>query len=265
MNSIMEIRSIVVPLIEAAGNLILEELKDVQYTAKSPYDILAKADLEVENFLLSSLYEAFPTHSILSEEKGDDGKTGEYKWILDPVDGTINFSQGLPDFCISMALMQQDKVVFGIIYQPLLKDLYLAELGKGSSLNGQPIQMKKKAHLIELVGATESASKPDFRLRNLQTLTALSGKIKSFRVSGSAALNLARVAAGKLDFYFNHRLNLWDVAAGNILITEAGGVMTDFAGQAITPASKNSIAAHPDVYAELRAAILESTNGVSFA
>lgn len=261
----MEIKSIVVPIIEAAGQLILEELKDAQYTAKSPFDVLAKADVESEKFLLSSLYEAFPSHSIFSEEKGDDGRPSEYKWVIDPVDGTINFSQGLPDFCISMALMHQEKIIFGAIYQPLLKELYLAESGKGSSLNGQPIQVKKKTQLIELIGATESSSKPDARLQNLKALTALSGKIKSFRVSGSAALNLARVAAGKLDFYFNHRLNLWDVAAGNILVTEAGGKMTDFSGQPIGPASKNSIAAHPSIHTELQAAILASANTASFA
>lgn len=251
----MDWQSVIVPIVKQAGQIILNELKDIQFTAKSPFDILAKADVESEKYMLAEIYKAFPTHSILSEEKGDDGKTSDYKWIVDPLDGTINFSQGLPDFCTSLALLYKKEIIFGLTYQPILQNLYIAELGKGSTLNGQPIHVASKTRLMDLIGSTESSSKPASRLQNFQSMIAMGDKVKSLRISGSAALNLARVAAGNYDFYFNHRLNIWDVAAGSLLISEAGGIMTDLDGQKISMDSKHSIASNMHMYEEVRAIV----------
>lgn len=236
---------------KAAGDIILRERQDIKFTAKSAYDILADADLASEKFILQQLRVAFPGHSILSEEAGDDAVSSDFQWIVDPVDGTINFSQGLADFCVSMALVEKGQVILAVIYQPLTKDIYTAERGQGSFLNGQRIHISQKNQLRDTVGATESSSKPEPRKKNLQALIALHDKIKSFRIMGSAALNLSRVSAGKLDFYFNHRLNFWDVAAGILLIQEAGGKVTDLDGQSITKNSQHSLMANPVIHEQL--------------
>lgn len=247
----MDFKEFAVSIVRQAGDIILHEMKDIQYEPKSSYDVVAKADIESEKFIIGKIKENFPSHSILSEEEGDDNKEAEYKWIIDPVDGTVNFTQELPDFCISIALTKNSQTIIGVIYQPLLNDMYVAEYGKGSFLNGEQIHVSYKSSIIDMIGATECAAKGKARRKNFETLVNINDKIKSMRIFGSAALSLARVAAGKLDFYFNNRLNLWDVAAGFLLISEAGGKITDLEGNEINAKSRHSLATHPDRHKEL--------------
>ena len=254
----MNFRQFAIATAEKASQIILKEMEDIKFEAKNPYDVLAKADLESEKFVLKEIFSHFPSHSVWSEEKGDDHKKAEYKWVVDPLDGTVNFSQGLPDFCISMALLHKNEVILGVIYQPLLKDWYVAERGKGCFLNKVPIRVSQKKSLIEMVGATESSTRQPARLKNLKVLTRLGSNVKTIRICGSAALNLARLAAGKLDFYFNNALYYWDVAAGTLLLKEAGGVITDLAGEKISVNSKNILGCNQAMHEQIRKLITDS-------
>lgn len=245
-------KDIVVAIVKKAGDIILEEMGRATFAQKGPYDILASADIASERYILKEIRKNFSTHNILSEEAGGSWNADGYLWIIDPLDGTVNFSQKLPDFCISVALMHANKTILGVIYQPLLNDLYVAEAGKGCTLNGTRVHVTQKKALREMVGATECCAKKAPRIKNFKVLVAMGGMVRDIRISGSTALNLARVAAGQYDFYFNNRLNVWDVAAGFLLIEEAGGIVTDLAGKQISMNSKNSVTSNTFVHEKFR-------------
>jgi myo-inositol-1(or 4)-monophosphatase len=248
----MSYRTIAIKIVKEAGKILLKEFGNKNYKAKSRYDIVTKADLKSEKYIISEIKKFFPAQGILSEEIGEIGGSSEYQWIIDPLDGTVNFSQGLGDFCISIALIHKQQTILGIIYQPLLNNLYYAEKGKGAFLNNKKIHVARKKSISEMIGATECAVTDEARRKNFETLTKINDAIKSIRITGSTTLNLAYVAAGKLDFYFNNRLNIWDVAAGFLLIEEAGGKITDLEGRPIEIASGSSVATHKGIQEELR-------------
>ena len=190
------------------------EIEKLQVSKKGPSDFVTNADIKTEKIIIDELKKAKPNYSILSEENGlESNKDKENLWIIDPIDGTINFLHGIPHFAISIALMSKKEIISGIIYDPIKDELFYAEKNNGAFLNNQRIRVSKKNNLNECLFATGSKIKTELGL--------------NYRNSGCAALDMAYVANGRYDGYFQKNLNLWDIAAGIILINEAGGIIDD--------------------------------------
>jgi myo-inositol-1(or 4)-monophosphatase len=238
-------REVAIAAAKEAGALLLRlSEEDIRYTMKNQHDILAEGDLQSEEIILKHIKDAFPAHCILSEEKGEVIRDSEYIWVIDPIDGTINFSRKIEEFCISIALVHRGEIVLGVLYQPVLDKLYVAEKGKGASLNEQKIVVSKETALINALVATDITSNVDKRKETFDVLNTICADFRHLRIFGSSALHLAKIAEGKLDFYFKTAFNYWDFAAGILLIEEAGGKVTDVDGDRISKDSPNIIASN---------------------
>jgi len=189
------------------------ELEKLQVSKKGPTDFVSNADIKAEKIIIEELKKARPNYSIISEENGiEKNKDKSNTWIIDPIDGTINFLHGIPHFAISIALQFNNEIVSGLIFDPIKNELFYAEKNNGAFFNNQRIRVSKKNDINECLFAI--------------------GKIKNepdliYRRSGCAALDMAYVASGRYDGYFQNNLNLWDIAAGIIIIKEAGGIIND--------------------------------------
>ena len=215
MNSISANLNIMIKASEKASKRLIRdfgEIEKLQVSKKGPADFVTNADIKTEKIIIDELKKAKPNYSILSEENGSESnKDKENLWIIDPIDGTINFLHGIPHFAISIALMSNKEIVSGIIYDPIKDELFYAEKNNGAFLNNQRIRVSKKNNLDECLFATGSKIKIEPGL--------------NYRNSGCAALDMAYVANGRYDGYFQKNLNLWDIAAGIVLINEAGGII----------------------------------------
>lgn len=192
-------------------------------------DVVTVADKAAEKVLIEHIRESYPEHSILSEESGDAGGEGRYRWVIDPLDGTTNFSQGLPMFSVSIGIELDGVPVIGVVFAPYLNELFHAVKGEGAFLNGVPISVSGKRSLAESVVATgfpvDKADNPDNNLDNVARIMPL---VRGLRRLGSAALDLSYVAAGFLDGYWELNLHEWDACAGLLIVEEAGGSFTHF-------------------------------------
>lgn len=198
----------------------------------SQTDLVTEVDKQSEAMILKHISEAYPDHGILAEETGSQDSPSEYCWVIDPLDGTTNYAQGLPIFAVSIALQHRGKSVVGVVYAPMTDQLYTAVLGQGAMLNGTPLRIGIKDRLGESVLATgfpyDSGSHPD---NNANYAAHLIPKLRGLRRMGAAAYDLAQVAAGTMDGYWELGLAPWDVAAGSLLVTEAGGVVQPWSGK----------------------------------
>ncbi len=241
----MNPKDVAIAAAKEAGKKLLELSKNpIKYSFKNPHDILAEGDLLSEKIIVEKIKQYFPTHSILSEEQGDDKKESDYKWVIDPIDGTINFARNIEEYCISIALTKKDERILGVVYQPAINKLFIAEKGKGTFLNNQKITVSKETKLINTIGSTDNAGIPPTRTQNFLLLEKVSTKVRQMRIFGSSALHLARLASGQLDFHFKVTANYWDYAAAAVLVEEAGGKVTDFLGLPFTKESKNIVASN---------------------
>ena len=188
-------------------------------------------DHRAEAAVIEILETAFPDHGILTEEsKGREG-SGSYRWILDPLDGTTNYAHGYPFFCVSLALEKDGQIIWGIIYDPLREELFAAEAGRGATVNGKALQVSATRHIQQSFLCTGfpydmRESSED----NLRYFSRFAKTVQAIRRDGSAALDLCYVAMGRFDGFWEMKLNPWDVAAGSLIVTEAGGRVTDFSG-----------------------------------
>jgi myo-inositol-1(or 4)-monophosphatase len=213
-----------------AGAAVLADgyprVKDVRFKKGNPADIVTEFDVQAERAVLDVIRRAFPDHGILAEESGASKGSTEFTWLVDPLDGTTNFAQAIPAFCVSIALIHGDEPVLGVIVDPTRDETFYAERGKGATLNGSPIQVSGKQRLREAVVSVDGGPgwfPPPRRLRVPRT------RLRAPRMAGSAALDLAYVACGRLDLLYNRGgLSPWDFGAGAILISEAGGRVTDW-------------------------------------
>lgn len=204
--------------------------KDLDIHTKSNiYDVVTRADKESEAFLIAKIQEEYPGHGILGEESGAHSGTADYLWVIDPLDGTNNYSQGLPVFTVSIGLQHQGKTVLGVVYAPYLNELYTAVKGQGAFLNGREIQVSRKTDLGHSVLGTgfpyDKDVNPD---NNAANLSAILPHLRGIRRMGSAAYDLCCVAAGFLDGYWELSLSLWDICAGALIVEEAGGIVVPF-------------------------------------
>lgn len=210
----------------AAGKVMLPHFRrGIRFTFKGPQDFLTAADREVERLVIRRLSKAFPGDDFIGEEGG--GSAGARTWVIDPIDGTANFARGIPHFCISLAFLDGDEVAIGVIYDPVLDELFAARAGKGATLNGRKMRVSGEKSLrratIELGWSPRRPAK--LYAANLLRVLAAGA---SFRRSGSGALGMAYVAAGRGDGYFEPHINAWDVLAGLLMVREAGGWTNDF-------------------------------------
>ena len=219
-------------LVQNVGRLQTENLGRVNLVvdAKSTLiDLVTEIDKKSEAIILAFIRERFPDHGILAEESGQSAGEADYFWTVDPLDGTTNYAQGLPIFSISIALSYRGQTVLGIVYAPVLNELYYAIRGQGAFLNDKPIRVSEKKRLIDCVLATgfpyDVASHP---ANNIRSFGSLLPKTRAIRRFGSAAYDLAGVACGRFDGYWELNLSPWDAAAGILLVEEAGGIVLPF-------------------------------------
>tara|TARA_B100001057_G_scaffold118498_1_gene117147 strand:+ start:1735 stop:2475 length:741 start_codon:yes stop_codon:yes gene_type:complete len=215
MNSISSNLNIMIKASEKASKVLIRdfgEIEKLQVSKKSPFDFVTNSDLKAEKIIIEELEKARPNFSYISEEKGiKKNKDSDNTWIIDPIDGTINFLHGIPHFAISIALKSNDEITSGLIYDPIKDEMFYAEKNKGAYLNNQRIRVSNKNNFDDCLFAIggKITNEPNFTNRR----------------SGSAALDLAYVSAGRYDGYFQKNLNLWDIAAGIVLVQEAGGIL----------------------------------------
>lgn len=211
--------------IERFGNVKMRRLKGDRG------DFVTEVDLASEEYIIRRIQEEFPEHDIISEEAGRLGEIKEgYTWIIDPLDGTRNYAIGIPFFSISIALTRDGFTEHGAVYDPLHDELFLASRGRGATLNGEPIQVSTESDLEDAVITVAWVRKKVERAQYVAYLDRLSHTTSYFRRLGSAALATAYVAAGRFDAFIQGGLNPWDVAAGTVLVEEAGGLATDLGG-----------------------------------
>jgi myo-inositol-1(or 4)-monophosphatase len=237
-----------------AGNIISRATRNLDVVAvreKAANDFVSEVDREAERVIISTLHEAYPGHAILAEESGASGAS-EYQWVIDPLDGTTNFLHGFPQYCVSIALEHRGIVTQAVIYDPVRNDLFTGSRGRGAFLNDARIRVSKRMHLKSgLIGT----GFPFKELAHLESYMAMLRDVMKgsagVRRAGSAALDLAFVAAGRLDGFWEIGLSRWDMAAGSLLITEAGGLVSDLEGNDGWMQSGNIVAGTPKVFVEL--------------
>jgi myo-inositol-1(or 4)-monophosphatase len=203
----------------------------MEITYKRRSDLVTVADRRSEALIVERLQRHFPEHGIVAEEGGGHSAPSEYCWYVDPLDGTTNFAHGFPVFCVTLGLARRGEVIAGVVYDPTRDDLYTAERGGGAYLNGRRLQVSRTEKLSECLVATgfpPFATNHDLNIKFYFRFTELSHGI---RRCGSAALDLCSVAAGRFDGFWELKLNPWDKAAGSLLVTEAGGRMSDIQGR----------------------------------
>ena len=237
-----------------AGTVILRSLEkrdDLEIETKSKNDFVTEVDRQAEAAIIDILLKAYPSHSILAEESGNCGteKNNDYQWIIDPLDGTTNFLHGNPQFSISIGLKHKDKLEQAVVYDPLREELYTASRGKGAFLNNRRIRVNKSMTLEGALLGTGFPFKQQEHIDSyLNTFKALFAYASDMRRPGSAALDLAYVAAGRLDGFWELGLQKWDIAAGVLLVQEAGGLVGDFSGGSEYMNTGNLVAGSPKVF-----------------
>ena len=245
---------------QAAGRLLRAELQGSRRIAYkgTPTNLVTEMDARAEELIVGRLTAAFPDDGVLAEERGaTPGRSGR-RWIIDPLDGTTNYAHGVPIFAVSIALEAAGRVELGVVFDPNLDELYVAERGGGARLNDRPLAVSTTTTLDESLLATgfpynirETAD------NNLREYAAFSVRARAVRRMGSAVLYLAWLAAGRLDGYWELRLGAWDVAAGSLLITEAGGRVTDLAGGPLDLAAPAVVASNGRIHGALLGVLKE--------
>ena len=214
-----------------AGALIHQYLeRQIGFELKGEFDLVTEADRASERLIVERLLSHFPTHSIVAEEGGGQQTESEYRWYVDPLDGTTNFAHGFPAFNVTMALEKGGELIAGVVYDPVRDEMFAAERGAGAYLNQRPIRVSKVSKIQASLVATGFPSRKRHENVNVHFYYQLAMLSHGVRRAGSAALDLAYVACGRLDAFWEFGLNPWDMAAGVLLIREAGGVCTDMRG-----------------------------------
>lgn len=248
----------------AGGEVLRRSFRsvDLEIQEKSRHDFVTEADHESEEKILEIILEHFPNHSILAEESGSQAGSGqEYSWFVDPLDGTSNFLQGLPVFCVSIGCRLGDEMVAGVVYDPLGESLFTSLRGGGAFWNGRPMQISSRPGLDGAFLATGYPFKAQEALDlYLRVFRSVFLQARGIRRCGAAALDLAYTAAGVYDGFFEFRLSPWDFAAGSLLVQEAGGQVTDLDGGKEYFSGGNLIAGPPTLHSELLALVQETAD-----
>lgn len=243
-----------------AGAILRDKLGHVEVEFKGTVDLVTDADRASEALVGSRISTAFPDHRLVGEEgiarDPGSGEDAAYTWIVDPLDGTTNFAHGYPHFAVSIALAFDRTVMLGVVYDPMRDELFVAERGAGAMLNDRPLRVSTTDSLIRSLLATGFSYDLTERGEQLAIWNALQGETQGIRRDGAAALNLCYVGAGRLDGFWEQPLQPWDMAAGSLIVEEAGGVVTDYVGGPFKPFGDGVIAAN----APIHRAVFEAVN-----
>ena len=239
MNSISANLNIMIKASEKASKVLIRdfgEVEKLQVSNKGPADFVSNADLKAEKIIIEELKKARPNYSILSEEIGSEiNKDKNNTWVIDPIDGTSNFLHGIPHFAISIALKSKNEIISGLIFDPIKNEMFYAEKNNGAYFNNHRIRVSKKNKIDQCLFVTGGKIKKQIDLQ--------------YRKSGSAALDIAYVSAGRYDGYFQRELNLWDIAAGIVLVKEAGGIISEI--DLSKTKNIDVVAATPDIHQKM--------------
>ncbi len=238
----------------AAGNVIIRQIdyvQDMSVSEKSRNDFVTDVDRKAEAVIIDTILKAYPDHAILAEESGSRGEN-EYQWIIDPLDGTTNFLHGFPQFAVSIALQHKGVLNQAVVYDPLRQELFTASRGAGAQLNDRRIRVSKRRHLNGALLGTGFPFRENARIEQyIETFRILFPVTAGVRRAGAAALDLAYVACGRLDGFWEFGLQPWDIAAGALLIEEAGGIVSSMEGKQNYLDSGDIIAGNPSLLEEL--------------
>jgi myo-inositol-1(or 4)-monophosphatase len=254
-----ELLEVALEAAHCAGDVLLERMATRRaVTAKGYRDTVTDADIAAESAVIALLRARFPDHAILSEEAGEMDAPGSTTWVVDPLDGTTNYSHGHPTFCVSIAALQSGRPAVGVVHDPVRGHTFAACEGKGATLNGAPVRASRLLRLSEAMIALDWAHADADRERVLQRLVVLAPRCRSVRALGSAALALAYVGAGWVDAYFAVALKPWDTAAAGLIVAEAGGKLTELDGEPWRVGEPALLATNGHLHEELLAAWSEA-------
>ena len=227
---------------------------------KNPINLVTEADHAAEQCVIDAIRSRYPTHSILAEERGHvDQGSSPYVWIIDPLDGTTNFAHGFPAYCVSIGLEHEGEAVLGVVYDPTRDELFSSKRGGGACLNGRPILVSKTAKLDHALLVTGFAYDiRETRQNNLDHFVRFALRAQGIRRTGSAALDLCYVAAGRFDGFWEVKLNPWDMAAGTVILREAGGQITNFHGEPHSLYGQELVASNGLIHGPMLSVIQES-------
>lgn len=233
--------------------------EDYAVERKGRIDIVTEVDIKCEKAIVGVIGETFPDHGTLAEEEGGRRADAEYKWVIDPIDGTTNYSHGFPMYCASVALEERGRIILGAVYDPTRDEMFAASRGNGATLNGRPIRVSERDELIDSLLATgfPYTIKTEKR-NNLKEFAALAMRAQAIRRPGAAALDLCYVACGRLDGFWEFHLKPWDMAAGAFIVEEAGGRVTNAAGGALDIYDPQIIASNGRIHGDMLEVIREA-------
>jgi myo-inositol-1(or 4)-monophosphatase len=238
-------------LAREAGALLLSYFGKVAVEYKGEVDLITEADRSAEKLVVGRIRKQWPSHDLIGEE-GSRVETGsDFRWYVDPLDGTTNFAHGYPVFCVSIALEHKGERIAGVLYDPCRDELFAAEKGSGARLNGKPIHVSKVQHLAESLVATGFPSHKRHKNPNIHFYHQITLRSHGVRRAGSAALDLCCVACGRYDGFWEFNLNPWDTAAGVLLVEEAGGKVTNFTGGPFEISSREVLATNSLIHDEM--------------
>ena len=241
---------------KASRSLIRDfgELENLQVSSKGPGDFVSSADKRTEKTIIEELQKAHPEYGIITEETGIINKSNiKNRWIIDPIDGTMNFLNGIPQFAISIAYEEDNEIICGVIFNPITNEMFCAEKGNGAYLNNSRIRVSNKKKLKDallVTGGPKGASK--IKNKIYSEYINVSNNVSNVRKFGSAALDMAYVSCGRFDGYWQRELNYWDIAAGVIILREAGGFIDFFEDDLSYPLKKNVLASNSNIHQELK-------------
>ena len=256
-----EINLIIRACTKASRSLIRDfgEIENLQVSSKGPGDFVTSADKRTEKIIINELQKAHPEYGIVTEESGVINKSNtQNRWIIDPIDGTFNFLKGIPQFAISIGYEKDNEIKCGVIFNPIMNEMFLAEKGNGAYLNNSRIRVSNKKKINDaliVTGGPKQASK--IKEKIFSEYINVSNKVANVRKFGSAALDMAYVACGRFDGYWQRELNYWDIAAGLVILKEAGGFIDFFEEDTKLPLKKNILASNSNIHDELKELIIK--------
>ena len=246
---------------KASRSLIRDfgEIENLQVSTKGPGDFVTSADKRTEKILIDELQKAHPEYGIITEESGFINKSNtKNRWIIDPIDGTMNFLNGIPQFAISIAYEEENEIRCGVIFNPIMNEMFVAEKGNGSYLNNSRIRVSNKKKIKDallVTGGPKGASK--IKEKIFSEYINVSNNVSNVRKFGSAALDMAYVSCGRFDGYWQRELNYRDIAAGVIILKEAGGFVDFFDEDSLMPLKKNVLATNSNIHEELKGLLIK--------
>jgi myo-inositol-1(or 4)-monophosphatase len=249
----LPLKSFAVDLARKSGVLLKEtftKTHKIQY--KGEINIVTEADKMSEDLIIAAIDRKFPDHGILSEESPAITGAGKLRWIIDPLDGTTNYAHGYPVFCVSIALENEGEIVLGVVYDPMREEMFIAERGEGAYLNDKKLKVSSVSNISRSLLATGFPYDiRDSKENNLDYFNSMAVNVQAIRRAGAAALDLAYLAAGRFDGFWELKLKPWDTAAGCLLVTEAGGAISDIAGKKWHLQSPNLLASNGLIHEQM--------------